>query len=363
MQRATGIRLLTLGAARAGRPARGRRVVATTPLLVASVVAGAIGVASYALSPLLDQRIPAVFRHIDWISYASAAERFVHGQSLYVAAQLAGPYHMADVAGIGYVYPPPSVLLFVPFLALGPTVWAVANALLFASGIGAMARRDFGPYGGLVFGVVLFAVALTPPYLDAMVMGNINLGLAGVFAWSWAVGRGSRPIGLLAGLGGIVKLHPIALAGWTRPPDARRTIGIAVATVVGISVVTSPMMGLASWTDFARAAANARPLCGYGIDAVACSLTPSLGALTTPVLLAVSGALVLAAIWCTIDALSFALIVVAVILPHPEIFPHTFLLVEVLGVAMVGSLVRPLLGAGGSTAGGGATAAADGPAR
>ena len=255
---------------------------------------------------------------------------------------------MADVAGIGYVYPPPSVLLFVPFLALGPTVWAIANALLFASGLAAMAHRDFGRYALLALGLALLAVGLTAPYLDAMVMGNVNLGIAGLFAWAWAIGRGSRPIGWLAGIGGLVKLHPFALAGWTQPARALRSIGLAIAVLVGIAVVTLPIVGLGNWADFARAAANARPLCGYGIDAVGCSLTPLLGGLATPVLLAVSGLLVLGAIRSTIDALSFALIVVAVMLPLPEVFTHSFLLVEVLALALIGSIARTRLAAGGA---------------
>jgi hypothetical protein len=315
--------------------------------LIASAAAMAIGGAAYVLGPILDERIPVVFRHIDWITYSSAAERFLHGQPLYVASQLTGPYHMANVAGIGYVYPPPSILLFVPFLALGPTLWALANALLFASGLAAMAHRDFGRFAALAFGIELLVVGVTAPYLDAMVMGNITLGLAGVLAWTWALGRGSRPIGLLAGLGGLVKLYPFWLVGWTRPPRARRTIGIALATTLGLIALTLPFVGVGSWVDYARAAANARPLCGYGIDAVACTLTPSLGALATPVLLAASGVLVLAAIWCTIDSLAFALIAVAVLLPLPEVFTHTFLLVEVLAIAMVGTLVRRRVPSGG----------------
>src|SRR5439155_6538123 len=137
-------------------------------------------------------------RHIDWVSYSRAAQRFLDGQSIYIPEQLAGPYEMARIAGLGYVYPPPSILLFVPFLALGPTVWAVANAALFATGLAAMARVGFGQYAGFAFGIALLAAGLTTPYLDAVVMGNINLALAGLFAWTWALGRGSHPLGLLA---------------------------------------------------------------------------------------------------------------------------------------------------------------------
>ena len=70
---------------------------------VVSLAVVAVAIVAYVAGPILDQRIPEVFRHIDWVSYSRAAQRFVDGQPLYTAAQLAGPYRMADVAGLGYV--------------------------------------------------------------------------------------------------------------------------------------------------------------------------------------------------------------------------------------------------------------------
>ena len=318
------------------------RLVAMRPGLtgVMSIAALVIGLSTYVLGPLLDERIPSASRHIDWLSYSHAAERFLNGQSLYIPQQLAGPYLMADIAGLGFVYPPPSVLLFVPFLPLGGTAWSIASALLFSSGIAAMARRDFGRHAGLALGLALLVAGVTAPYLDAVVMGNANLALAGAFAWAWAVGRGTRPVGVIAGLGGVVKLHPLALAGWTRPDHARRTIAAAVGTSSVIGLVTLPIVGIGSWLDFARAATNARPLCGYGIDAVACALLPIAGPLTTPILVACSGLLIAVAIWARQDTVAFALIVVAILVPLPEVFVHTFLFIEVLVFAIAGSRVR-----------------------
>ena len=65
-----------------------------------------------------------------------------------------------------------------------------------------------------------------------------------------------------------------------------------------------------------------------------------MGGLATPALLAFAGLLVLAAIQVEIDVLSFALIVVAVVIAHPEIFGHTLLLVEVLVFALAGAAAR-----------------------
>lgn len=315
-----------------------------TGLAVASAGLIALAFAACVAGPLLDDRIPETLRHVDWLAYSNAARRFLDGEPLYIAQQLAGPYRMADVAGAGYVYPPPSILLFVPFLVVGPTIWVIANAVLFASGIGAMARRDFGRYAGLAFGVAMLLAAVSRPYLDAMLMGNVNLGLAGLFAWTWAFGRGSRPIGALAALGGVVKLHPLALVGWTRPPQAVRTIGWAIAVTLIVALATLPIVGIANWIDFVRATLNAQPLCGTGIDVVACRIMPTLGAFTTPALLAVSAVLVFAAIWTFHDAVAFGSIVVAVLIVHPELFWHTFLLVEVAGFAIACSFARRRLG-------------------
>jgi Glycosyltransferase family 87 len=322
-------------------PVAGRKLGA---LQLGSIAIIAIAAVVYVLGPILDSRIPEVFRHIDWVSYSRAAARFLAGQPLYVPDQLSGPYEMAHLAGIGYVYPPPSILLFVPFLALGPTTWAIANAVLFASGLAAMARADFGRYAGLAFGVALLAVGLSAPYLDAMVMGNVNLGVAGLFALTWALGRGSRQIGWLAAAGGLVKIHPFALAGFTRPAEARRTVGTAIVVAIVVTLITLPLVGVGSWIDFERAATNARPLCGYGVDAVACGLIPVVGGLAMPALLVVAGLLVIAAIWVQIDLLSFALITIAVLVAAPEVFGHTFLLGEVLVFAVAGALARRRLG-------------------
>ena len=330
---------------RAGELAVELDVLARPPLAlsartVASAVVIAIALGVFVVNPILDERIPEVFRHIDWVSYSRAAQRFIDGGSIYAPEQLAGPYQMAFVAGFGYVYPPPSILLFVPFLALGPTVWAVANAMLFATGLAAMARRDFGPWAGLAFGVALLIAASTAPYLDAMVMGNVNLALAGVFAWAWALGRGSRPIGWLAAAGGLVKLHPFALAGWTRPREARRTIVSPIIVAAVVVLVTLPLVGIGSWLDYERAVTNARPLCDAGTDAVACRLSPIIGGLATPVLLGIAAAFVLMAIRVQLDIVAFALIVIAVLLAHPEVFIHTLLLVEVLAFAIACAIVR-----------------------
>ena len=75
---------------------------------VASAAVIAVAIAVYVMNPILDQRIPEVFRHIDWVSYSRAAQRFLDGQSIYIPEQLAGPYEMARIAGINRPFSPAS---------------------------------------------------------------------------------------------------------------------------------------------------------------------------------------------------------------------------------------------------------------
>ena len=52
-------------------PAAPRAAVdGVTPRVVASIIAIVVGGAAFVLGPILDNRIPTVFRHIDWVSYS-----------------------------------------------------------------------------------------------------------------------------------------------------------------------------------------------------------------------------------------------------------------------------------------------------
>lgn len=215
---------------------------------------------------------------VDWRTYALAAERFLAGEPLYAAAQLSGDYLMPRVVSIGYSYPPPSVLLFVPFQSapLGLAAWLALNAGLLVSGVAAMLRQAFRlPWP---WAVALTAVSLAPfyPFAQGIAVGNVNVGLAGLMAWYWVAGRG-RWTGVAAGIGATIKVFPGFFALWSARRDGVQPVIVAAGTAVGLAVVTLPLFGIGTWIDFVTALANQRPTCWDGTISIACLLEPSLG--------------------------------------------------------------------------------------
>jgi Glycosyltransferase family 87 len=309
----------------------------TLPPLLVMASAGVLlaGVIALILSPVMDNVTRPPFVGIDWRSYVETANRFLAGHSLYDPRQLVAPYSPVDVAPVGYLYAPPTILVFVPFLVLGPVAWAAANALLLATGIGAMAWRDFGRHAAIAAGVAFGVLAVGQPYRQAVVVGNINLGLAGLFAWAWAIRGQPRLTGLVAGIGALVKLHPIALLALASPQSRVRTALAAVVVIALATIVSLPIVGLTAWGDYLTALANVRPLCGVGSNVLTCALEPVVGPMARVGVLLIAALIVLVALAARNDLLRFALLVLAIFVPLPEMFPHTLLYADVLLFATV----------------------------
>ena len=161
---------------------------------------------------------------IDWQTYQHAVERLLSGQPIYAPAQVAGPYHLADMVSIGYAYPPPSVPLMIPFAFgdFGRLLWLALGVAVFLGGMWLLTRR----FGSLRMGpwpyvLLLLTLTVFGPYDDAVWTGNSDLLWAGVFALMVAA-PGSWG-GSIAGLAGIARTTPglaVALdlreAGWRR---------------------------------------------------------------------------------------------------------------------------------------------------
>jgi hypothetical protein len=74
----------------------------------------------------------------DLAVYLAVARRWVETGVLYWPSQLAGPYANADAwlpDGVANLYPPPAVLLFVPFLVLPAILWWVIPLGVLISGV------------------------------------------------------------------------------------------------------------------------------------------------------------------------------------------------------------------------------------
>jgi hypothetical protein len=140
----------------------------------------------------------------------------------------------ADPTAYPYLYPPPTL----PFAALlsllpGSIVTAGWEAMLLATALGGMRLVGLG----WRWSIVLLA---WPPFAQGLYVGNVALPLFLLFAAGPLAG-GSLLVGAL--------LKPqSAIAGlWLVRERRWRAIGVAIAVLAGLVVVTLPITGLDPW--------------------------------------------------------------------------------------------------------------------
>ena len=213
----------------------------------------------------------------DWLTYVHAVERLLAGNPIYPAEQLSGPYVLPNVTLFGYAYPPSSVPLFIPFASwpFGLWAWLTLNVGVFITGLYAILRSELGRVRPLEFAVVLLGLAFMRGFTDGVAFGNASVGLAGVLAWGWVIGRGRAGIGLLAGLGATIKLVPGTMIFWSTPKTFARVLVTAMATGGALFVLTLPLVGIDAWFDYVRALSYSEPACGVDFPtSIACTLQP-----------------------------------------------------------------------------------------
>jgi hypothetical protein len=308
-------------------------------LLALSLVGCIAGVARSAILLAPTDRIL-----VDWTTYANAVDRFVSGHGLYAPQQLAGPYFLPDVVRIGYAYPPPSILLFAPFVSYpaGLIAWIVLNVGLVVTGLLAIVRKELGQVSPIAAAVILAGLALYVPFTEGVAAGNVNVALAGLFAWAWVIGR-SKPIqGVLAGGAAVIKVVPGALVFWSDRRTFVRAAIIAAATAAAISVAALPLTGVHAWSDFLTALRDSQPNCsGQGVHAsLACLIAP----LTSPdaarwIVLGIALAAGIGALFATTDTVAFALVVLASVAPATDGHSHSLLVLFVLLVVLCACVV------------------------
>lgn len=259
----------------------------------------------------------------DFSSHASAVQRALHGDPVYTAVQLAGPYHLPDISrGRGFVYPPTAVLLLLP-AALG-SAWAV---VLLVSSLGLMAlvmteivRRELPDYawvGWPVAGLLL----ISPIAGDAINAGQVTPLLAAGYGASWLWPRIS---GWVAVTGGALKVYPLVLLAWA----VRNRASMRWPIAFGILLVAAATLwlGMATWQHFWIAWQNALAQCSppsLGSAVCAFGRPGELVALGTAV------ALALLASRFAGPAVAFLMLAVASVLAAPDLFPNYLLIVAV----------------------------------
>lgn len=305
------------------------------------VLVGALLTGFVALHLVVHAQSNIVF--IDWWVYALGAERALGDESLYLAEQLVGPYRLPDVTPEGYAYPPPSAILFAPFALgeVGRVAWVVANLAVFFSGLGAVLRRELGAVRDVPLALVLLGLLVTVPlppdgrlllpFVDGVATANVNVALAGLVAWSWAVGDRRRWMPWVAGAGAAFKIFPGALALWAARRYGWRSLVIATGVAAAIVLLTLPLQGLDEWRRFATALSNAEPACDSGRTSIVCLTQGIIG--TSPAKLfaiAVGGGLLALSIVVKREFLAFVLLTLGMLAPVTDGHMHYFLFIYVL---------------------------------
>lgn len=326
------------------RPTRARRFAAARDRLGWVVLAVAATICAAAVIATMVVLAPLGRTFDDWVTYVHTVERMLSGSSIYAPEQLVGPYVLPSVTLIGYAYPPSSAPLFIPFVSypIGLVAWLTLNVGLLLTGLYAILGRELGRVRPLEFAAVLFGLALLRPFYEGVAIGNASVGLAGVLAWCWVIGRGGPLIGVLAGLGASIKLVPGVLVFWSTPRTFPRVVLTALAVGLALFVLTLPLVGVQSWVDYAKALSYSEPACGVGVfpTSVACIVQPVVGVgaakLTGIALALVAGSL---AVVARSPLISFALVVFAWLAPVTDLHSHYLLVVYVLAVTACATLL------------------------
>ena len=177
----------------------------------------------------------------DYEAYVQAARRLLDGEALYDTS--------VDVAGgfAIFLYPPPFAVAFIPFALLGAAGLWVWTGLLIACVVGAIALM---PVSATIRWVMLLLAGLDWPVLYSLKLGQVGPILLLLFVLGWRSLAWPTSLGATIGIGGLIKLQPLLLAGWAALVGAWRTVVVAVAVVVVACLVTLPLVGIAAWTDY-----------------------------------------------------------------------------------------------------------------
>lgn len=304
------------------------------------------------LAAAIVQMDPNHILWIDWYAYAFGTERVLAGESLYIAEQLSGPYSLPAVTPEGYIYPPPSALLFLPFTVgadIGLSAWIVGNMALLVAGLAAILHREFGAIRPIPLSLVLLGLCVpipTPagnamPLVNGVLASNVNVGLAGLLALCWATGPRRAWIPYVAGVAAAFKMFPGALALWAVRRHGWRALLIAIVVTLLVGLVTLPIVGLEEWRRFFLALSNAEPTCTGGRSSVACLTQPFLGtSLAKAAGIGVGLLLLGASMLVRREFPAFVLLTLGMLAPLADGHQHYLLFIYVLVVIGLAGLYR-----------------------
>jgi hypothetical protein len=325
-------------------PTRAQQIAAAADRLGWIALALAVAMCAFVTISTIVIFAPVGRTFADWLTYVHAVERLLAGAPIYPPEQLSGPYVLVNVTLFGYAYPPSSVPLFLPFASypIGLVAWLTLNVGALVTGLYAILRHELGRVRPLEFAMVLFGLAFLRGFAEGVAFGNASVGVAGLLAWSWVIGRGRPPVGVLAGVGGTIKLVPGTAVFWATRESFPRNLLTVIGVGGALALLTLPLVGIQSWFDYAKALSLSVPACGVDPPtSIACHLVPFLGVgpakLAGIVFALLAGGL---AVLVRRPLLAFALVVIAWLSPVTDLHYHYLLVVYVLAVVAVATWLR-----------------------
>lgn len=269
--------------------------------------------------------------YADFMSYLEAVRRVSETGTPYAPFQLAGHYPLDTAAGgRGFVYPPTSLWLFIPFAwdKVGGLYFNVVGALAVAVVVVAIIERT----GRLGWSLVPILALLALPVYSSLAVGQVTSWVAAGLGLMWLAPRQS---GWFAVLGGLVKVFPAAGLVWTARHRGKVFGPLAAA---GAIAVLTAVVWPSTWPDFLVAWSNGTPSCmPWSLPSFACTLgVRELGYVVAAMLL-------LAVLVIENDEVAFAVLGVALIVPAPDLYPNYLLIPIVAAVPLLTHYLRRTL--------------------
>ena len=170
--------------------------------------------------------------------YLDAGRDFLAGGPVYTLVALTAAPH--DPTMLPYVYPPPTLPLFA-LLAELPRVAVSAGWLILQVGAVVAAGRAIG-----LSWLWALAFLLWPPIFQGLFVGNVAIWMVFLFAVGpyWRVALGLLPI---------FKLQAAIASLWLVRAGHWRAVAVSAGIVVGIIVLTLPLVGISAWRDWWQA--------------------------------------------------------------------------------------------------------------
>jgi Glycosyltransferase family 87 len=330
----------------------------------------------------------------DFSFYWTAGAHLLHGESIYSAQQLAGPY--APQGQEGFLYPPPFAAVMVPFAVafadarMAEWLWTAIGAAIVIWVVLALHRSEgLGQCYRLLAGrgrwLAVAAAFAFPPVVAELVLGNVNVLLLSLFTAAWlgirqsptadeAPGMSDRNVigslgtatsldaapgiptnngvfrghaaaaatGIAIGLATVIKLFPGVLLLWLIFTRRYRAAAWAILAAAVFVALTLPITGIQSWRDYPTVLANlSAPSDTTDTLAPTVWLAPYLSFTLARLLVTAAGLAILAATARTASTgVSFAIAVLVSVLIAPALYQHYLAILVLPMILAIGAGVR-----------------------